>query len=210
MLECLEGRLLQTDDWSARLAYQVGSVLARLHLKRTDAYGDLTKTRSLVATATPYFEEKFHEELDECESHLPSQLLDKCQRYLSSHRHLLDSVDGPCIIHRDFRPGNMIVRDGRLQGIIDWAGARSGFAEQDFCSMEHSQWPSPAEHKKTLLEGYASIRPVPDYQEIMTLLQLGRALAVIGFCVKSDTWKKKNSPIYQDHRHFIESFAFTG
>lgn len=209
LLECLEGSLLQPDDWSTRLSYEVGSVLARLHLNRTDGYGDLTKPQSLFPVASPYFEEKFNEELNECESHLPKSLVDKCQRYFTSYRHLLDNVDGPCIIHRDFRPGNMIVRDDKLQGIIDWAGARSGFAEQDFCPMEHKQWPNQPKHKRALLEGYASIRPVPDYQQIMPLLQIGRALAVIGFCVKSDTWEGNNSKIYQYNRHFLDSFIFT-
>ena len=210
LLECLEGHLLQSEDWSNRLAYEVGSVLARLHLHRTDGYGDLTKPFSLVRKANSYFEEKFNEELHECKSHLPMALIHKCQHYFTSQRHLLDAVDGPCTIHRDFRPGNLIVQEGKLQGIIDWAGARSGFAEQDFCSMVHRQWPNEVEHKKALLDGYSSVRPVPSYQKIMLLLRIGRALAVIGFCVKSNTWEDKNSKVYQYNRHFIENFKFTG
>lgn len=209
LLECLEGHLLQPNDWNDRLSYEVGSVLAQLHLNRMDRYGDLTKPQSLFPTAAAYFEEKLYEELDECQSHLPKLLIDKCQRYFTSHRHLLDKVDGPCLIHRDFRPGNMIVHHGKLQGIIDWAGARSGFAEQDFCPMEHRKWPSQPEHKKAFLKGYSGVRPVPDYQQIMPLLRIGRALAVIGFCVKSNTWKKENSKIYQYSRHFLENFIFT-
>jgi len=205
LLECLQGRLVQPDDWSTHLSYEVGSVLARLHLNRTGAYGDPTKPQTLFSGASDYFEEKFNEELHECESHLSKPLINKCQRYLASHRYLLDRVDGPCSIHRDFRPGNMMVCDGKLQGIIDWAGARPGFAEHDFGSMEHGQWPNPPEYKKALLEGYASVRPVPDYEEIMPLLQIGRALAVIGFCVKSNTWEKENSKLYESNRHFLEN-----
>ncbi len=41
-------------------------------------------------------------------------------------------MDGTCVVHRDYRPGNLIVHDGKLQGIIDWTGARTSFAEEDF------------------------------------------------------------------------------
>ena len=73
--------------------------------------------------------------------------------YYESQQHLFDSVDGPCMIHRDFRPGNMIVHHGKLMGILDWASTRFGFAEQDFCSMEHRHWPGNPEHKHSLLAG---------------------------------------------------------
>ncbi len=102
---------------------------------------------------------KFQEELDECKGHLPENLIEKCSAYLDSCQNLLVNVDGPCIVHRDFRPGNMIVWHGRLQGIIDWASARSGFAEQDFCSIEHFKWAPHSKYKKILLDGYSSIRP---------------------------------------------------
>jgi aminoglycoside phosphotransferase (APT) family kinase protein len=209
LMECLEGDLLRPHDWNASLSYEVGAVLAQLHLNRTSGYGDLATLQSLSLTASPYFEEKFSEELCECESHLPSPLIERCRRYLASRRNLLDAVDGPCLIHRDFRPGNIIVHKGRLKGIIDWTAARSGFAEQDFCPMEQGQWPNQPEHKNALLDGYASIRTVPDYKHLMPLLQLGRALAVVGFCVKSSTWNKENAQIYRHNRHFLENFSFS-
>lgn len=132
----------------------------------------------------------------------------KCKAYLDSCQGYLSNVDGPCLVHRDFRPGNLIVRDGKLQGIIDWASARSGFAEQDFCSLEHFKWSFHASYKKSLLDGYSSIRPVPNYQLITPLLQLGRALAVIGYTFRSRTWNTSNSGLYTFNRHFLGTFHF--
>lgn len=102
----------------------------------------------------------------------------------------------------------MIVSQGRLQAIIDWASARSGFAEQDFCSIEHFKWAPHSIYKKTLLDGYSSIRPVPNYQPIMPLLQLGRTLAVIGYTFKSKTWNNSNSSLYTVNRQFLDLFNF--
>lgn len=208
LMECLPGELLQTTDWSDALAYEIGSTLAQLHLNRTRNYGDLTKPHSLTPNPNIYFRKKFKEELNECAHHLPKEWIEQCRSYYDSNQHLLQSVDGPCMVHRDFRPGNMIICDGKLQGIIDWASARSGFAEQDFCSMEHRKWPRHPSHKRALLAGYASIRPVPNYHIVMPLLQLSRALAVVGFTVKSGTWNGDNARIHQFNRQFLDSFNF--
>ncbi|MCF7852429.1 MAG: phosphotransferase, partial [Simkaniaceae bacterium] len=206
LMEYLEGELLKEEDWTDDLAFEMGVALARLHNNRIDGYGDLTKPKTLTRDAILYFNKKFLEELDECKGHLPENLIEKCNAYLDSSQSLLANVDGPCLVHRDFRLGNMIVCHGQLQGIIDWASARSGFAEQDFCSIEQFKWGPHARYKKSFLDGYSSVRPIPNYQLIMPLLQLGRALAVVGYTVKSNTWNNSNSSLYTLNRQFLDSF----
>ncbi|GAB4229179.1 MAG: hypothetical protein Tsb0021_06870 [Chlamydiales bacterium] len=206
LMEYLEGDLLKESDWSHDLAHEVGTKLALLHSNRGDAYGNVSGKESYPQSTLDYFQEKFFEELNECVNHLPENTISRCQNYYESHKNLLESVDGPCMVHRDFRPGNMIVYNGKLVGVIDWASARFGFAEQDFCLMEHRNWPRNPEYKKALLAGYSSIRKVPNYQGIMPMLRLGRALAVIGFTVSSGTWDGKDKEIYQYNRHFLNDF----
>lgn len=207
LMECLEGDLSQPKDWTIDLAHEVGSALATLHVNRTHMYGDLTNPQKQTPDVMDYFGSKFYEELEECSSHLSQTILDRCRSEFESHSSSLSSVDGPCLIHRDFRPGNLLISQGKLSGVIDWAGGRSGFAEQDFCGIEHWQWPQNADHKHALLEGYSSIRPVPPYETLMPLLRLGQALAVVGFCVKSGTWKGKNRSLYQYNREFLDRFS---
>jgi aminoglycoside phosphotransferase (APT) family kinase protein len=43
--------------------------------------------------------------------------MDECQRLL--HEDIPEQV-GSAIVHGDYRPGNMIVRDGRIQALLDW------------------------------------------------------------------------------------------
>ncbi len=206
LMECLEGALLKESDWTHELSFDIGSKLALLHSKDMSAYGNCIKEDDLTPDAQEYFADKFLEELNECENHLPEKVIKDCKHYFDSNKKLLNSVDGPCIVHRDFRPGNIIVHYGKLIGIIDWASGRYGFAEQDFCSMEHRNWLQNSDHKQSLLNGYSSIRPVPNYKKIMPLLCLGRALAVIGFTVKSGTWEGKDREIYRYNRQFIDGF----
>jgi Ser/Thr protein kinase RdoA (MazF antagonist) len=204
LMEYLPGALLKITDFTNTLAYEIGSMLAKIHLNRMPGYGDPIIPNSLNSDPRVNFTLKFEEGLDECSKHLPQALIEKCRHYYEKYVNLLNSIDGPCVVHRDFRPGNLIIYNGKLKGIIDWAGARFSFAEEDFCSMEHGEWPSSS--KKSFLAGYASIRPVPNYVNMMPFLRLNKTIATIGFTVKSGTWNGSNAKLYQSNRHFLDNF----
>jgi Ser/Thr protein kinase RdoA (MazF antagonist) len=206
LMEYLQGAVLKTTDITNTMAYEIGSLLARIHLNRIKSYGDLTQPHDLTTDPRVYFTQKFEESFGECRDHLPKALLEQCHHYFNMHINLLASVDGPCMIHRDFRPGNLMVNDGKILGIIDWASGRASFAEEDFCPLELGEWSTNASTKKSFLKGYSSIRPVPDYSAIMPLLRLNRAFATVGFTVKQETWKNPHAPLYQRNRQFLETF----
>ena len=202
LMECLSGALLREDELTESLAYEIGQSLALIHCQREAGYGDPVQGK-LSLDPRSYFTMKFEEGLKECTSHLPSGLIARCQEYYQSHLNLLSSVDGPCVVHRDFRPGNIMVHEGKLQGIIDWTGARISFAEEDFCALEHGEWLLNAAAKKSLLDGYGSIRRVPSYQHLIPFLRLNKAVATIGFLVK--TGKTQASRHYLPNRAYLES-----
>ncbi len=203
LMEYIPGVLLQVAELTNDLAYEIGSQLARIHLERQEGYGELIYPGNLSSDPRIYFTHKFEEGLAECSNHLPQPLLDQCRDYFNAHLDLLDLADGPCIVHRDFRPGNLIVRDGKLRGIIDWSAARSSFAQEDFVSMEHVAWPTYPINKKSFWAGYKSVRPVPDYHTMMPFLRLSKAIATIGFTVKRGTWDGRDAHLYQFNRRFL-------
>lgn len=206
LMECLKGRLLIKDDFTNAIAYELGSLLARIHLNRVAGYGDLTQPNNLSSNPRTDFAIKFNESLTECNNHLPKALIDQCYNYYDTHINLLLSVDGPCMTHRDFRPGNILIHEGKIQGIIDWARGCASFSEEDFCSLEHDEWLTNPDMKDSFLAGYASIRPVPNYSAIMPLLRLNKALTIIGFTVKRGTWKDTHAAVYKFNRHYLEAF----
>ncbi len=206
LMDRLPGMLLKKADFSDELAYEMGSLLASIHLNRLSGYGDLTEPERLNLDPRVHFTFKFEEGLEECSQHLPHSLIEQCRLYYDRNLNLLTSVDGPCMIHRDFRAGNVIVSDGKIQGIIDWSSARASFAEDDFCPMEHGEWPSNPKNKASFLAGYANVRPVPNYTTLMPLLRLSRAVATVGFTVKRGIWADSGSRMYQFNRRFLEAF----
>ncbi|NQY42439.1 MAG: aminoglycoside phosphotransferase family protein [Legionellales bacterium] len=203
LMEYLSGSLLQKEHFSDQVAYKIGTILAQIHLNKTEKYGDLTKPNQLTHDPRIYFEKKFNERLNECRSHLPSTLIKKCHDFLTSTLDSLIHTDGPCIIHRDFRPGNIIFNNNNLY-IIDWASARASFAEDDFCSIEHGEWKGFSPFKDSFLRGYSSIREIPNYKKIMPLLRLNRALSIIGFLVQNKTWDNINLNLYKSNRKFLQ------
>ncbi len=206
LMQFLPGSLLKKTDLTDDLAFQIGSVLARIHLNSEAGYGDLTQPQDLSPDPKVHFTMKFEEGFSECKDHLPNSLLNKIRHYYEAHHTLFELADGPCVIHRDFRPGNIIIHNGQLSGIIDWASGRASFAQEDFCPLEHGEWSLTPNHLKYFLAGYRSIRRVPAYQDMTQFLRLNRALAAVGFTVKQGTWKTTDAHFYQRNRDFLEKF----
>jgi Ser/Thr protein kinase RdoA (MazF antagonist) len=205
LMECVQGDLLKAETITKTLAMEIGAFLARIHLEYAEGYGDLTDPSHLSEDPRIPFTMKFEEGLEECKGHLPESLLETCRRHFNKDIGLLVFADGPCVIHRDFRPGNIIACDGKVRGIIDWSSGRGGFAEDDFCPLEFGEWPEGC--KSSFLKGYASIRKVPDYKRMMPLLHLSRAVAAVGFTIKRGTWDSRNSKLYQFNLSYLESLA---
>lgn len=134
--------------------------------------------------------------MEECKGHLPERLLESCRHHFNKDIDLLLAADGPCVIHRDFRPGNLIAVHGKVQGVIDWSSGRGEFAEDDCCPLEFGEWPNGSGCKNSFLEGYASIRKIPNYKSMMPLLRLSRAVTAVGFTVKRGTWESRSSKLY--------------
>lgn len=204
LMECLPGAILHKENLTTDISRELGILLAKVHLNRMPKFGDLMDPKSMVEDPRTYFALKFEESCSECRDHLPPNMLNKCEEYYREHRDDLLAVDGPCIIHRDFRPGNILADNGKVSGIIDWASGRAGFAEDDLCPLEIGEWGSNPDIKKAFLHGYATVRSVPDYAKLMPLLILNRAIAAVGFTLKIGTWNNRDAQLYQRNRILLE------
>jgi aminoglycoside phosphotransferase (APT) family kinase protein len=202
LMECLPGNLLNVTEINEKLAHETGCILAKIHATKTQGHGDLAQPNQLSIDPRIPFTLKFEEGIEECKDHLPGSLIDQCRIAFDRQINLLSEADEPCIVHRDFRPGNVMVFNNQIQGVIDWSSGRGGFAEEDFCPIEQGEWSQS--HKKAILTGYASIRPIPHYLELMPLLRLSKAIGVIGFTVKRGTWNSSHSRLYQWNRSHLE------
>jgi len=185
------------DPVDAGLARQMGDLLGRFHTHRLDHYGDREEAGNPDAHD---WWAMLHDGLDRWKPHcMQAMPPDLYARSLALYRDLaadLPAPDGPCWVHNDYRPGNILVEDGKITGLIDFESARGGSADRDFTKVSHYVWkPDPAT-KPAFLAGYAEIRPVPDFERTLTLYQLHNALGGIAWCVRrthtSDPFFREN------------------
>lgn len=207
LMEHLSGQLLERETLTAQLAYDIGLKLAQIHSVTTSGYGDLLYPSDLSSNPEDHWLEKLDESIEECRGHLSSGLIDQANTYVNNHIHLFKLADGPCIVHRDFRPGNIMISQGKLSGIIDWASARASFAQEDFQAFDHQEWSDSPQVNEAFIAGYESLRSVPKYKEMMPLIRLSRAFATVGYTLKIGTWNGVHSTIYEKNLEHIKMVA---
>lgn len=199
LMEYLSGNLIRRGGLSTRLAHDIGFNLAKFHDITMKGYGDLLDSSELSSDPEKYWLKKFNESIGECHGPINSDLIEQVLSFTNENIHLLKKSDGPCIAHRDFRPGNIIVNQNKLSGIIDWASARAGFAQEDFQAFEEKEWSNSSDVNDAFLKGYAVVRPVPDYKEMFPLLRLERALGLVGYTLKIGTWNGIHSKLFKEN-----------
>jgi aminoglycoside phosphotransferase (APT) family kinase protein len=191
------------------LAYQMGALLAKLHQIPTRFYEDKTKGENLEPTLEngkyilkDYFERSFNE----CKNTLDINLLKHTEKYFYLNLEKITSLDGPCITHRDFKPGNIIIDNNKITGLIDWEIACNNFAEEDFCQMHYLVWDDYPNTKEAFFKGYQSIRKLPDLSCIIPLLRVSKSLGSIGFTVERNTYNNIHKHVYDKNVNYLKSF----
>ena len=110
------------------------------------------------------------------------KLFDRAFDYIHAHIGALTYQTGPRLLHNDFHPKNIIVRGGRLAGVIDWECSQFGEADFDLAHLFH--WciypPEPGHNSraflKSALENLRVLNDVPGFAERMTIYQLEHEL----------------------------------
>ncbi len=131
--EWIEGEPLW-DDPDEQLYRAAGHALASLHRVRFDAfYTDFFAIGNTPQVWANRFRAALDKEVGEARSRLSASLLHAVE-HISMPATLPFS---PCLIHNDFSPGNILVRDGRLAAVIDWDNAVVDVAPLDFVKMKY-------------------------------------------------------------------------
>jgi Ser/Thr protein kinase RdoA (MazF antagonist) len=218
LMEILPGSLVTEQNLTQDVAVQLGAMLAKIHQVRTSGYGEIVQPETWILDPVQYVESNLIKRSAGCRPLVSQKLLDQVENYFEHHKELLKSVDGPCAVHWDFRAGNILIDHDRVGGILDWAGARSSFAQDDFVRFFHNGWPSPCSvnpaensampcaYAQAFLQGYASIRPVPKFGEMMPLLRMSTTLNTMDYLIKVGTAQGKDAWLFDYNHNFLKEF----
>jgi Ser/Thr protein kinase RdoA (MazF antagonist) len=207
LLSLLPGTVI-TGPVSIQIAYGLGELLGRLHAHGLERYGDVYGTAEESpadwwAAARSVFES--WQPL--CAGVMPRDLF---QKALDRHAELFASLpepDGPCWVHFDYRPGNILVQGTRVTGLIDFESARGGSGDLDFVKIQNEVWDVWPEAREPFLQGYRSTRPLPDIERTLPFYTLHNAFGGVAWCVKRS---RVDDPFFDANMEQLERLLSTG
>ncbi|NIK79243.1 hypothetical protein FHS15_004401 [Paenibacillus castaneae] len=95
---------------------------------------------------------------ESCNEILDPELYERCTLHFDGVFSALPDPDGPCIVHMDFRHGDLLVIGYKATGIIDFESARGGSSEIDFTKMNRYIWRVNPRTELPYLKDYQTIR----------------------------------------------------
>ncbi len=206
LMEYIDGDLIEAKSLNNEMAFKMGELLAKTHSISSKYYGEAFDENAKSQTGIDLLKEYFNTSFSECKNHLDRDLLEKAKKYFYVSIKNIDKLDGPCIVHRDFKPGNIIVKEGEIKALIDWEIAKNSFAEEDFAQMEYLVWDKYPNTKKAFLKGYESIRKLPALELLMPILRICKAFGAIGFTIVRKTNNGPHKFVYDANLKFLQRF----
>jgi Ser/Thr protein kinase RdoA (MazF antagonist) len=186
----------------SKLASQIGEIHARLHSVAMPAYGVHNSGGFKPLPSNDwrlYIKNNFVKWQSINKSILDTALFEKCLIHFGELFAALPESDGPRVVHMDFRPGNILVDDNKVMGIIDFESARGGASEIDFTKISRYVWEVNPQSKHAYIKGYESIRPLPVLERILPFYNFYDAFSAVAWCEKRG--------IQQNRRFLEESIA---
>jgi Ser/Thr protein kinase RdoA (MazF antagonist) len=183
-----------TEAVDHKLAFQIGVYHALLHNVAMPAYGvhENDGYRTLEHNDWRlYIKNNFMKWQDTCRSILSHGLFERCLCHFDRGFAALPEPDGPCVVHMDFRPGNILINDNKVTGIIDYESARGGSTEIDFTKIKRYIWEVYPDTKQPYLQGYESVRPLADLDSLLPFYHFYDAFSAVAWCEKRGVEKNK-------------------
>ncbi|MCH4888108.1 aminoglycoside phosphotransferase family protein [Acidaminobacter sp. JC074] len=192
LLSYLPGQPI-TGQVTEALAYDLGLLLGSLHKVPMDNYC-LSSTPSndwhLALT------NRFSEWVEECRHHYDSDFISQCEHAFKRLLNKLTDYGGPSLLHFDFRPGNVLILDDKITGLIDFESARGGAPGLDFTKIKTDLWDKYPETKAPFIEGYETMSPLPDLDNALPLYEFFFGFGGLAWCIRR---KKLDDPFYDEN-----------
>ncbi len=183
------------------LIRQMGALLAALHAHRVAAFGEVhDPAASEPAGWWGMMNRRFQLWIHTCTGVVPQRKLAEIEGVFAALSADLPTPDGPCWVHADFRPANILVEDGRITGLIDFESARGGSADFDFVKVSHALFDTRPGSREAFLAGYDTVRPHPDLTRTLPYYRLHNAVGGLAWCIRRTN---VDDPFYRENEVVI-------
>ena len=170
ILKRISATPMKEEEVNSVSAYDLGRLLGKLHSLKKVANFPMKKN----------FMENTKVSLKLCENIVSSEILELSNDYLYTRFPSIDSLQGPTIIHRDFRPGNILKNKEGEYFVLDWELVATGFVQEDFAVVDFFIWQGNEEIKESFCRGYQTVTLLPtlDSQDFFLVC---KAIGALGF-----------------------------
>ncbi|KGP91235.1 phosphotransferase [Pontibacillus chungwhensis BH030062] len=180
VLSELKGKPLTTAA-TPNIAYQVGVLHAEMHSIRPPEKS-LKGIKNEFPNWSTFLEKQFYSFAEDVRDVLDESLYRKALKKFEQMKHELPAPDGPSFVHMDFRPGNIIVDEETVSGVIDFESVRFGSTEIDFTKLHRDFLSCDDRLFQAYQDGYKSVRPLIDLEKVLPFYQFTDAFNSIGWC----------------------------
>ncbi|WP_172251432.1 aminoglycoside phosphotransferase family protein [Saccharibacillus deserti] len=181
LLSELKGKPL-TSKATPTVAYQVGVLHAEMHSTRPPDNQVLTGIQNEFPNWSNFIERQFYSVAEDVKDILDERLYIKAIEKYEKMKKQLPPPDGPSFVHMDFRPANIIVDNEEVSGIIDFESVKFGSTEIDFTKVYRDFLSVDVSLYNAFQEGYNSIRPLIDLENVLPFYSFTDAFISIGWC----------------------------
>lgn len=208
LLSFIDGDPASVESITEDLSYQMGKLLGELHLVPMPGFGNDSEHGFLYVENNDWWNfiwAKLDRIFASSAPHLSTDTFQKMNDYFQTFQKNPPPIHGPCAVHTDYRPGNILVKDGQVTGLIDFESGRGGSADFDFSKMKLYVWDTIPGTERAFEDGYASIRPLPDLDTLLDFNALFHALNHIDWCVIRGI--EKNEQFLSDNLRIVEKIV---
>ena len=187
IMEFLEGDMLNhiklTPGQYESVMHDLGKAMAEIHsITSEDGFGYFQNGLKLT-WKDAYLSMIDNVIADGIRKNAKIPYLDKIKKIIRKNESVLDTVKTPSLVHFDLWAGNIMIRNGKLYGLIDCERAMFGDVMGEFISLDFAN-PFDLEKNKDLIDGYNSFAKDKinfDREEMIRLNLMKIYLGMIGY-----------------------------
>lgn len=192
LLSRIEGKELPL---SKSLVKEAGSYLAKLHSIKFDSFGWIinNQIKPKFKTWPDFVSYDLNYKIKR--TTMPGQLAGKIKKYVKTNQFLLDIKTKPCLLHKDYHRSHILVKGGRISGIIDFEWSIAGHNELDIVKSLLWMFNKSRKLEKIFLDGYKRYGAISnEFSERRELYKLINYLSALNFAcqLKSRKWYSYN------------------
>lgn len=193
----------QKNELSA-FYYELGKTLAKIHSITYDKFGETFDGKTIEGFSEIGYKGPFknwkdmHKEIiDYRLSHFKNtyfeDLIDPVRLWFKNNSYLIDYNITPRLLHIDLNQKNIILKNNKIIGIIDFDGAFIGHNEEELMRTECANFSNNKDLKASFFQGYTKIIKLDNnYEKRRIFYYLSRLLVHIDCIIEYDNNYVKN------------------